>query len=80
MMNNLRDDHGLFPKKIVDFFGYDNETLFSVKLQEHNIDVQWLDDKWHYFFDKKQFIPKGTKLIHAINKRFDIVWRFHKDA
>ena len=27
MMNNLRNDHGLFPKKIVDFFGYDNETL-----------------------------------------------------
>tara|TARA_B100000035_G_C21026242_1_gene566336 strand:+ start:978 stop:1844 length:867 start_codon:yes stop_codon:yes gene_type:complete len=80
MMNYLRNDHGLFPKKIVDFFGYDNETLFSVKLQEHNVDVQWLDDKWHYFFDKTQFIPKGTKLIHAINKRFDIVWRFHKDA
>ena len=79
-MKNLTTNYDVFPKKIVDFFGYDNETLFSVKLNEHNVPVQWLDNQWHYFFDKTQFIPKGTKLIHTINKRFDIVWRFHKDA
>jgi len=75
MMTNLKNNYDIFPKKIVDFFGYDNETLFSVKLKEHNVPVQWLDNKWHYFFDKELFIPEDVKLVHAINKRFDIVWR-----
>ena len=74
-MTQLKFDNSMFPKKIVDYFGYDNETLFSVKLKEHNIPVQWLDDKWHYFFYDNLFIPRNTKLIHTINKRFDIVWR-----
>ena len=74
-MTQLKFDTSVFPKKIVEFFGYDNETLFGVKLKQHNIDVQWLDNKWHYFFDNWLFIPKDTKFIHAINKRFDIVWR-----
>ena len=74
-MKNLTTNYDVFPKKIVDFFGYDNETLFSVKLKEKDVSVQWLDDKWHYFFYDNLFIPEDTKLIHAINKRFDIVWR-----
>ena len=79
VMNKLTEDHNVFPKKIVDFFGYDNETLFSVKLNEHNVPVQWLDDTWHYFFDTQGFIPEGTNFVHAINKRFDIVWRRYYD-
>ena len=74
-MTQLKFDTSVFPKKIVEFFGYDNETLFGVKLKQNDVDVQWLDDKWHYFFDNWLFIPKDTKFIHAINKRFDIVWR-----
>ena len=74
-MTQLKFDTSVFPKKIVEFFGYDNETLFGVKLKQNNVDVQWLDNKWHYFFDNWLFIPKDTKFIHAINKRFDIVWR-----
>ena len=74
-MKNLTTNYDVFPKKIVDFFGYDNETLFSVKLNEHNVPVQWLDNKWHYFFDRQGFIPKETKFVHAINKKFDICWR-----
>ena len=74
-MTQLKFDTSMFPKKIVDYFGYDNETLFSVKLKEKDVSVQWLDDKWHYFFYDNLFIPEDTKLIHAINKRFDIVWR-----
>ena len=27
-MTQLRFDTSVFPKKIVDYFGYDNETLF----------------------------------------------------
>ena len=74
-MTQLKFDTSVFPKKVVGYFGYDNETLFGVKIKENNVPVQWLDDKWHYFFDKWLFIPKDTKLIHAINKRFDIIWR-----
>ena len=74
-MTQLKFDHSMFPKKIVDYFGYDNETLFSVKLKQHNVPVQWLDDDWHYFFYDNLFIPDNAKLIHAINKKFDIVWR-----
>ena len=75
LMTRLKSDTSIFPKKIVDFFGYDNETLFAFKLNQYNVPVQWLDSKWHYFFSNEHFIPKGTKLVHAINKRFDICWR-----
>ena len=75
IMTKLKSNYDIFPKKIVDFFGYDNETLFSVKLIENNVPVQWLDNHWHYFFDTQGFIPKDTKFVHTINKKFDVVWR-----
>ena len=53
--------------------------MFSVKLKEKDVSVQWLDDTWHYFFDTQGFIPEGTNFVHAINKRFDIVWRRYYD-
>ena len=75
LMTKLKSSYDIFPKKIVDFFGYDNETLFSVKLNENNVPIQWLDSQWHYFFDTQGFIPKETNFVHTINKKFDIVWR-----
>jgi hypothetical protein len=75
IMTQLKSNYDIFPKKIIDFFGYDNETLFSVKLNEHKVPVQWLDNHWHYFFDTQGFIPKETKFVHTINKKFDVVWR-----
>jgi len=65
----------IFPDKVRQYFGWDNETLFSVKLKENKVPVQWLDDKWHYFLYSQGFIPKETILCHAINKDFDLVWR-----
>lgn len=76
LMTKLKSDYDIFPKKIVDFFGYDNETLFSVKLNENKVPVQWLDNQWHYFYDTQGFIPKDTKLVHAINKDFESIWRY----
>ena len=49
-MTKLKDGDSIFPNRIVKSFGYDNETLFGVKLKEHNVPVQWLDSDWHYFF------------------------------
>ena len=77
LMTKLKTNYDIFPKKIVDCFGYDNETIFSYKLIENKVPVQWLNRQWHYFFDKDLFVPKDTKLVHAINKRFDVVWRFY---
>lgn len=65
----------IFPDKIRQYFGWDNETLFSVKLKENNVPVQWLDDKWHYFLYNQGFIPAETILCHTINKNFELVWR-----
>ena len=76
LMTKLRNDtSGLYPQNIIDMFRYDNETIFSFKREVNNIQIQWLDDQWHYFFDTQNFIPKDTKLVHCICKDFDIVWR-----
>jgi hypothetical protein len=78
LMTQLRTDiSGLYPQNIIDMFRYDNETIFSFKREVNNIEIQWLDDKWHYFLDKQKFIPKDTKLVHCICKDFDLVWRNH---
>tara|TARA_B100000085_G_C18531103_1_gene508026 strand:+ start:179 stop:1036 length:858 start_codon:yes stop_codon:yes gene_type:complete len=73
LMTKLKSDD-MFPKRIVKYFGYDNETLFSVKLQENKVPVKWLDKKWHYFFDWPIYIPEGVTFVHAINKKFDVIW------
>ena len=74
MMTNLKSDTNMFPKRIVKYFGYDNETLFSVKIKENKVPVEWLSKKWHYFFDWPVYIPNDITFVHAINKRFDVIW------
>ena len=75
LMTKLRTDTGMYPQNIVDMFRYDNETIFSYKLKTNNVNVQWLDTKWHYFLDTQKFIPEETKIVHAVCKDFDLVWR-----
>ena len=75
LMCDLKDGSGIFPEKVLQYFGWDNETLFAVKLKEHKVPVQWLDDKWHYFFADQGFIPEETILCHDICKNFDLCWR-----
>ena len=74
MMTNLKSDTNMFPKRIVKYFGYDNETLFSFKIKENKVPVKWLSKKWHYFFDWPVYIPNDITFVHAINKRFDVIW------
>lgn len=80
LMDRLRqsDNDTIYPPNIVNMFGYDNETVFSYKLRTQNVPVQWLDQQWHYFYDVEMHIPPETKIIHAINKKFDFVWRFYE--
>ncbi len=76
MMTGLREERGgLYPDNIVDMFRYDNETIFSFKTKVNQVNIQWLDNKWHYFLDTQKFIPEETKIVHAISKDFDLVWR-----
>ena len=78
LMTKLRKGlDGLYPKNIYSIFRYDNETIFSYKIQTNKVNIQWLDSMWHYFFDSQVFVPKETKIVHTINKKFDIVWKYH---
>jgi len=80
MMRTLQqeDNDTIYPPNIVKMFGYDNETVCSYKLRMTNTPVQWLNSEWHYFYDTEMHIPTDTKLLHAINKKFDFVWRFYE--
>jgi len=76
LMTKLRyDEADLYPQNIIDMFRYDNETIFSYKIKVNNTNVQWLDNEWHYFFDIQNFIPDETKIVHAVCKDFNCVWR-----
>ena len=79
LMTSLRSDGyreaGLYAQNIIDMFRYDNETIFSYKVQVNDVNIQWFDTEWHYFFDRQGFIPDQTKIVHAICKDFDCVWR-----
>ena len=76
LMTKLRKDtSGLYQQNIIDMFRYDNETIFSFKKELNKVSIQWLDNQWHYFFDKQNFIPENVKLVHCICKDFDLVWR-----
>ncbi len=75
LMTKLRFEDGMYPDNIRDMFRYDNETIFSYKREVNNVNIQWLDYQWHYFFDKQGFIPDSVKIIHCVCKDFDVIWR-----
>ena len=76
LMDYVKQDN-FYPEHVLDMFGYDNETIWSYKVKTNNVPVQWLDEQWHYFFDNNyEWIPKSTKLVHTINKKFNVVWDF----
>jgi hypothetical protein len=75
MTKLITSESDIYPQNIIDMFRYDNETIFSYKVQVNEVNVQWLDSEWHYFFDVQGFIPDETKIVHAICKDFDCVWR-----
>ena len=77
LMTRVKNDTSFYPKNIIDMFGYDNETIWAYKTKINKIKSQWLDKQWHFFYDPTDnWIPKNSKLVHCINKRFDDVWKF----
>ena len=75
LMTDLTKESDSHPPRFLKYFGWDNETLFAVKIKENNVPILWLDDKWHYFFSNQKHIPQRVILCHTINKDFDTVWR-----
>ena len=73
LMDELKENNGMWPEEVRRMFGYDNETIWSYKVNMNNVKIQWLDEKWHNFFDKWDYIKPGTTLCHVINKKFDFV-------
>ena len=63
-MSDVREHHDMYPEKIRNFFGWDNETLWGVKQVENKVPVQWLNDEWHYHFNTQ--ILYQMKLLCAI--------------
>ena len=75
LMTDLTKESDLHPPRLLKYFGWDNETLFAVKIKENNVPILWLDENWHYFFSNQKHVPQRVILCHAINKDFDTVWR-----
>lgn len=74
VMSNLKNDtDSMYPLWIQEMFGWDNETLWGFKMATNNVSKQWLDNRWHHFMDKHNYIPKETCLVHVINKEFQFV-------
>ena len=69
------DDHSMYPSKIRQGFGFDNETVFNYRVNENNTPMTHLDQNWHHMIMGSQEITPQAKLIHFINKRFDMYWK-----
>lgn len=69
----IKDKNSMFPMHIQNIFGYDNETIWSYKMEMNDVNVQFLTDKWHHFMDKWNYIPNDTNIVHVVNKNFKYV-------
>lgn len=77
VMHELATESGMYPIYITGMFGYDNETLFSYKMKENDVNLINLDEEWHYTLTMARRSIKGTpKLLHVINKNFEYVKRY----
>ena len=73
-MSDLRNEEdSMYPLWIQEMFGWDNETLWSVKSKINEVESNWLQPRWHHFMDNQCYVPEDTNLIHVINKEFDWV-------
>jgi len=80
LMTEVRKDKdNMYPKNISNVFAYDNETVFSYKVQTTNTPIQWLDTVWHFFCSKVPYIPRKTKFCHVVDKKFKPVWEIYDE-
>jgi hypothetical protein len=77
LMDRLRND-AMWPNQMRDMFGYDNETIWSYKIKMNDVKIQWLDEKWHHFLERWDYIKPGCTLCHVINKKFEYVKNWYE--
>ena len=77
-MSDLKNEDGMWPEHLRFMFGWDNETIWSFRMSKNEVSKQWLDEKWHHFMDKWNYIPEGTNLVHVINKEFEYVKQWYE--
>lgn len=79
-MKELKEeDMTMWPKFVQAMFGWDNETIWAFKCHMNNVPSKWLDGRWHMFLDNKaDVIPDESKMIHIINKNFDMVKEWYE--
>lgn len=78
MKDLIKDKNSMFPKHIQNIFGYDNETIWSYKMEINNVNKQYLTEDWHHFMDKWNYIPGKTNIVHTINKNFKYVKEWYE--
>jgi len=77
LMDEIKTDE-TFDDNTRRMFGYDNETIWAYKTIKNQVKCVNLQSNWHHFMDKWNYIPKGTDLVHVINKRFDYVKKWYE--
>ena len=65
--------NSMFPEAIFSRFAFDNETMFSFLVQAKKINYESLTDVWHGRLPDDEIDPTH-KMIHAINKKFELIW------
>lgn len=73
MLDLKNDEFSMYPLWIQEIFGWDNETIWGFKTVQNEVPVQLLNEQWHHFMDKWNYIPDNTSLVHVINKNFNYV-------
>ena len=74
LMDRLRGEEGkMYPLYIHELFGYDNESIWAYKTLLNEVATIKLDNTWHHFMDKWNYIPHSTNIVHCINKNFKYV-------
>lgn len=67
------DEETMFPPALHERFAFDNETMFSYLVESKNLNYDTLADEWHGRLPDDAIDPTH-KMIHAINKKFELIW------
>jgi len=73
MLKLQEDEATMFPEALHSRFAFDNETMFSYLVKTKKLKYDTLDDIWHGRLPDDGVDPRH-KIIHAINKKFELIW------
>lgn len=70
-MEYLKSDTSIFHPNIVRAFNFDNETIFSYKRVVNAVEIEYINQCWHYILQEGTDIDPDAKIYHVIHKRFE---------